>query len=57
MKMLMELGGQMGVARNGELIARAKVDSKRLLQENIYGSQLPAAMSEQVVNRLKLLVG
>ena len=56
MKMLIDLGDQQGIARNGELIARLKVDAKRLLQENIYSSLLPAAISEQVEDRLRYLI-
>ncbi len=55
-KMLLDLGGQHGKARNGELISRMKVDVKRLLQENIYNSLLPAAISQQVEDRLNYLM-
>lgn len=56
MKMLIDLGEQPGKARNGELLSRLKVDVKRLLQENIYRSLLPAAISQQVEDRLNYLM-
>lgn len=56
MKMLLDIGGQHGKARNGELIARLRVDIKRLQQENIYNALLPAAISQQVEDRLNYLM-